>query len=450
VVVLVLLAAFAAYHWDLGVRWGIAATSPTSRPAPTLSLPSLRPAAMVASPTPSSPASGAAVRRALAGPVADRALGARVAVAVADASDGRVVYSSGPATVVPASTTKLLTTSAALLSLGAQRRFTTSVVGLGHRVTLVGGGDPLLMARPVRGSYPTPATLAALARKTATALRAEGVTRIRLGFDAGLFKGPAVDPQWPRTYVTGGVVSPISALWVDEGRVRRGSAQRSPDPARAAAQAFAGMLARAGIAVRGAPPAGAAPVAASLLAKVESAPLSEIVEHTLEASDNEAAEVLARQVAIAEHEPASFAGAVTAVRRVLGSLGVDTAGDTLYDGSGLSRRDRLRPVTLLAVLHTAATNPSIGAVLTGLPVAGFTGSLAYRFQSAKPVGLGVVRAKTGTLTGVSGLAGTVTTSDGVVLDFVAVADRIAVPRTLAARASLDRIAASLAACRCAG
>jgi len=88
-------------------------------------------------------------------------------------------------------------------------------------------------------------------------------------------------------------------------------------------------------------------------------------------------------------------------------------------------------------------------VLAGLPVAGFTGSLTYRFETGDGAGLGAVRAKTGTLTGVHGLAGTVTTEDGVVLGFVAAADRVRVPDTLAARARLDEVAAALAGCTCA-
>ena len=87
-------------------------------------------------------------------------------------------------------------------------------------------------------------------------------------------------------------------------------------------------------------------------------------------------------------------------------------------------------------------------VLTGMPVAGFSGSLTFRFDSGDPAGLGDVRAKTGTLTGVHGLAGTVTTTDGVVLGFVAIADKVKVPNTLEARARIDELAASLAACEC--
>jgi D-alanyl-D-alanine carboxypeptidase/D-alanyl-D-alanine-endopeptidase (penicillin-binding protein 4) len=134
----------------------------------------------------------------------------------------------------------------------------------------------------------------------------------------------------------------------------------------------------------------------------------------------------------------------------LRDLGVPLTGATVYDGSGLSRANRLDPATLLALLRLAADpeHPELRAVLTGLPVAGFTGSLAYRFEDGARAGTGTVRAKTGTLTGVSGLAGVVTDRDGTPLVFVVVADKVAVADTLDARAALDRIAADLAGCAC--
>ena len=162
---------------------------------------------------------------------------------------------------------------------------------------------------------------------------------------------------------------------------------------------------------------------------MQSAPLAQVVQHVLEVSDNEGAEVLARQVAIAQGKPASFAGGAAAVREVLTGLGVDLAGDRTYDGSGLSRHDLLTPETLLSVIRVASSpdKPGLRSVVADLPVAGFTGSLAYRFQSGDKAGLGMVRAKTGTLTGVHGLTGTVTSVDGAVMSFVAIADRVKLP-----------------------
>jgi D-alanyl-D-alanine carboxypeptidase/D-alanyl-D-alanine-endopeptidase (penicillin-binding protein 4) len=184
------------------------------------------------------------------------------------------------------------------------------------------------------------------------------------------------------------------------------------------------------------------------IAAVHGAPLSQVVQHTLEVSDNEASEVLARHVAIASGGSASFDGGAAAVSEVLARLGVDLTGAVIHDGSGLSRADRLGPGTLLDVLRVAATDPDLRTVVSGLPVAGFSGSLALRFEKAPRVALGVVRAKTGTLTGVNGLAGTVMTRDGVLLTFVAIADKVRPANTLFARDQLDRIAGALAACAC--
>lgn len=460
-VVLVLLAAGTTYQFDLGNRWfGFDYPSPVTEPAkvappPGLTLPKVPVAAAVAAASDESAVDPEAVRRALARLVRAKQLGGQLAVDVAQLSDGSLVYRHGAPMVTPASTLKMLTATAALEALGPDHRFVTKVVATpsSPRITLVGGGDPLLGrdASDPDGTYPARADLNTLARATAKALTGLGRARVRLAYDASLFTGPSVNPRWEPSYVPDNVVSPISALWVDEGRERRGFGFRSPDPAAAAAQAFAQALRKQGISVAGAPQAAPAPTDAQDIAAVQSAPLDQIVQHVLEVSDNEGAEVLARQVAIAQGKPASFVGGAAAVREVLTGVGVELAGDRIYDGSGLSRHDLLTPETLLSVIRVAASpqKPGLRSVVADLPVAGFTGSLAYRFQSGDKAGLGMVRAKTGTLTGVHGLTGTVTSVDGAVMSFVAIADRVKLPNTLAARSLLDQVAAALAGCTCA-
>lgn len=469
-VVLLLALAVLAYWFDLGPRWfGLQYPSPVTQPAkvappPGLSLPAMRPPAAVAAGTTERRADPAALRRALASAVRSRALGRHFAVDVSELGDGRVRYRHGADLVTPASTMKLLTTTAALSALGPDHRFTTRVVSArhGHVITLVGGGDPLLERVPQvnegtypadvsRSTYPERADLQTLARGTARALRALGRTSVRLRFDASLFTGPSVSPQWEPGYISDYVVSRISPLWVDEGRLQPGLEARSPDPAAAAAQAFATALKKQKIRVVGQPAPAVAAKGAPALAAVRSAPLAQIVQHILEVSDNEGAEVLARQTAIAVGQPASFDGGSRAVRSVLHRLGVDLTDARIYDGSGLSRHDRVRPETMLAVIGTAADarHPDLRAVVAGLPVAGFTGSLSYRFDTRGQDGLGWVRAKTGTLSGVNAYAGTVTSRDGVVMAFVVVADRVRESDTVEARADLDQIAGALAGCTCA-
>ena len=127
--------------------------------------------------------------------------------------------------------------------------------------------------------------------------------------------------------------------------------------------------------------------------------------------------------------------------RVLGGLGVPLAGAVVYDGSGLSRQDRLDPDTLAAVLAPRgrpATTPSCARSSPACPVAGFTGSLDDRFADADPQGRGRVRAKTGTLTGVHAPRRRRHRRDRRPMAFVLIADRVAVPDTLAARARSTR------------
>jgi D-alanyl-D-alanine carboxypeptidase/D-alanyl-D-alanine-endopeptidase (penicillin-binding protein 4) len=453
-VVLVVLAAVGNVQYDLGRRWfGLETVDPDTQPAKVLpplglDLVAGSPAPPIATPLTPGTADPAAVRAALRQLLSDERLGSHVDVMVTDLTSGDVLFRQGSGAVTPASTTKLLTALAALESLGPMTRFSTTVVGVGNRLTLVGGGDPFLASTPgaAQGKYPPRADVLTLAKRTARPLLAQGITRVRLSYDASLFTGPRVNPTWPASYLPENVVPPISALWVDEGLVDH---RYVADPAAAAGRSFATSLAKAGIKVVGPVRAGKAPAGAVELAAMKSAPVGEIVQHTLEVSDNNAAEVLARHVGLQSGHP-SFEGGAAAVFQVLRGLGVDLTGSRIYDGSGLSRKNRLTPTTLLDVLRVAASpdHPELREVITGLPVAGFTGSLQERFDEGPAAARGRVLAKTGTLTGVHGLAGIASDLDGDLLGFVMIADRVAVPNTLAARHDLDLMAAALGACHC--
>ena len=460
-VIAILAAGVAEWHYGLGERWAGHLPNPQTNPARVLppeglDLPALPAAGQVAAPDTGGDPSARKVARALAPYLHARRLGRHVRVEVAGLADGRVLLDHGTGPVRPASTTKLLTTTAALQVLGPMARFTTTVRqaplgGSRHReeVVLVGGGDPLLASSPkaARGLYPPRADLTTLARRTATELLRRHRSRVELRYDASLFSGPAFSPTWPAGYRD--VVAPISALWVDEGHDPNGTGFVS-DPAQTAADLFARVLERRGVRVAHAPRPGQAPPGSVAIAEVRSAPLGEIVQHVLEVSDNMGAEVIARHVGLAVSRDGSFTGAVRSVLAVLHRLGVDTSGVRLHDGSGLSRQDRIGPHTLVDVLRAAAGpgHPDLRDVVTGLPVAGFTGSLSYRFDQAFPAARGRVRAKTGTLSGVHGLAGVVTDLDGDRMVFVAVADRVRARWDWWAQNRLDRIAGALGACRC--
>jgi D-alanyl-D-alanine carboxypeptidase/D-alanyl-D-alanine-endopeptidase (penicillin-binding protein 4) len=393
--------------------------------------------------------SPAGVARALADRLADPRLGARVSAQVADVATGAVLFDHGAGNLAtPASTAKLLTATALLAVRSADDRLRTRVVA-GARpgeVVLVGAGDPTLSA--AAPGQPTPFAGAARLSDLAVQLRKAAPAKItRVVVDANRYTGPRIGPGWDPTDVDGGFVAPITALMADVGRVvPADKSVRSPAPDLAAGRAFAARLGLPADAVS----RGNAKPGAAVLAEVTSAPLSRLVEQMLLESDNVLAEALARQVAVAEKLPASFAGAAGAVRRVLGRLGVPTAGLQLVDGSGLSPQDKVTPAALVAVLRTVASvdHPALHALVPGLPVAGYDGTLDERYHTGpSAVAAGSVRAKTGTLTGVSSLAGIVADADGRLLVFAFLADAVD-GGTLPAEAALDESAAALARCGC--
>ena len=369
---------------------------------------------------------------------------------VRDLRTGAVVFSHRAGSAeIPASTTKLVTTAAALDLLGPEHRFTTSVVSAGRgKVVLVGGGDPYLLEK-ASSTEPTRASLSALARSTARALKADGVRKVSLGYDASLFSGPSWNPTWPGTY--GDVATKVSALWVNEGRTAPGGGVLGPresDPAKDAAKAFAAQLEKQGVDVSGV--AGArAGQGATRLAAVSSMTLERIVEHVLMTSDNDGAEVLLRQVGVAGGKRGSFADGTAVVVARLKDLGAWTSGTRLVDGSGLSRSTRIPAATLTKLLRVAGEedHPELRPLITGLPVAGVEGSLATKFGDDESLaGRGVVRGKTGTLSKVHGLAGTITTRDGQVLAYAFLVND---PKNdYNATVWLQRVTAAISTCGC--
>ncbi len=395
-------------------------------------------------------ARGFAAAEALREAMSAAVLGSGAAAVVVNPASGRVLFRQrGKQPVTPASTTKLLTATAALAALGPDARLTTKVVR-GRRpgsIVLVGGGDPTLASPEASHAYPKPAQLGRLARETARTLRRAGTTTVRLSYDTSVFTGPALARSWEPDYVEQGYVAPITGLSVDEGRVRPGESKRVSDPARAAAEAFAALLEGQGVTVRGPPREELAPEGSQRLASVRSPALSALVERMLTTSDNMLAEALGRHVALAVGKPAAFSGATAAIEQVVAGLGVPTRDVKLYDCSGLSYDNKLTGRALTRVLFLAATadHPGLRSVLTGLPVAGYSGTLAQRYENGRAARAGgFVRAKTGTLNGVSTLAGVAYRPDGGMLIFAFLADHVPRGRVLAARAVLDRMATVLA------
>jgi D-alanyl-D-alanine carboxypeptidase/D-alanyl-D-alanine-endopeptidase (penicillin-binding protein 4) len=371
-------------------------------------------------------------------------LGAGVSAEVVDVATGKVLLDKDAADpAIPASTAKLLTTTAALITLDPATTFKTTVVAgaTPGEVVLVGGGDLTLSRTAPSQTYPGAPTVADLATQVRAAMPA-GTPVTRIVVDSSLFSGPLTANGWGPADAPSSYAAPVTATAVDGARVSPGSTARSGQPGIDAGSALADALGAPGAAVV----LGVAPPGAKPLATVHSAPVARLVEQALSMSDNMLAEALARQVALARHLPASFEGAAQAVTQALADAGVDVAGVTLSDGSGLSRNDRI-PARALTAVVAGAANGKLGgasALLSGLPVAGYDGTLFDRGDTGTAPG--TVRAKTGTLLGVHALAGTVVTTEGRLLAFAVVADGSG--NEVAAESALDDVAAALAGCGC--
>lgn len=416
----------------------LADTTPPAFPAPTVLAPA--PAGAGQAPTP------AGVEAALGRLVSRQLRGA--SVLVVDPSSGAVLLDQrGSRPRIPASTVKLATAAAALQVLGPSATLPTVAYRDDRTVYLVGSGDPTLARKggvaPAAGGRPSITDLAA-----AVAADYGTQTVVTVVYDASAFDGPALGPGWASAFPRAGVAAPVSALVVDGGRVRPGARARVQDPARQAADVFAQALRSEGLKVRSVR-AGALDPAASEVARVESASVADIVQRMLTDSDNDYAEALAHLVGGAVLSEPNFAGGAQATLSTLASLGIETSGMTLVDGSGLSRRDRVPARALTSILSAVVTSahPDLAPIAAGLPVAGMTGTLASRFSTAATRdGRGFVHAKTGTLTGVTSLAGTVLDRDGRTLVFAMIDDKV---RSLGAtRETMDTVASRLAGCGC--
>ncbi|MGY5883700.1 D-alanyl-D-alanine carboxypeptidase/D-alanyl-D-alanine endopeptidase [Modestobacter lacusdianchii] len=447
VLALVLVAAGVLLAVQLTGGPGDPGVAPDAEQVPDAVLPELSdPAPVLAALSAEAPVPDPAALAAVLGPLLDApALGTGLSAEVVDVATGRVLLerdATDPST--PASTTKLLTGLAAVTTLGPTERIETTVVAgsAPGEVVLVGGGDPTLSTTAPSVDYPGAATVADLAAQVQQALAGQPVTRVVV--DNSLFTGPLTATGWGEGDAPSTYAAPVTATAVDGARVTPGQSQRSGQPGTDAGRALAEALG-----VPGAPVAlGAAPAGARTLGTVESAPVGRLVEQALTASDNLLAETLARHVAIARGLPATFDGAGAAVTAALAEAGLDTTGLSLADASGLSQDDRAPARLLVDVVQAAADGsiPDADVLLSGLPVAGYDGTLAER--TADGAGSpGAVRAKTGTLLGVNDLAGTVQTADGRLLAFSVLADGAA--GTIgAAEAALDEVAAALAGCGC--
>jgi len=330
--------------------------------------------------------------------------------------------------LLPASTMKLVTAATSLVTLGADHRFTTAVVrgDSPDEVVLVGGGDPLLTA----------AELGVLAQRTARKLTRIGVTAVDVVLDDTLYPAPTNASGW----LSGDIptyAAPVRALGL--------LSAYTSDTAVNAAYAFTGALRANGMSATYSG-RDAAPDDAATIARIRPNTLGDAVDLMLVVSENNVAEQLFRQVALARGAPASWRAAEREALEVLDELGLPLRGIVLDDGSGLSSDDRLtgRFLTELLRLIADPDNVELHRILSEgwLPVSGQTGTLARRFTGSGACAIGDVFAKTGSLTGVQTLAGFTQGADGRPKAFaILVNDAYG-----DARPVIDRIAAEVNGC----
>ncbi|OFT57854.1 D-alanyl-D-alanine carboxypeptidase [Corynebacterium sp. HMSC05H05] len=334
---------------------------------------------------------------------------------VTQSSSGDAVFDrASDEALKPASVTKVLTASAALLSLGAQDRITTEVVRGANpgEVVIKAAGDVWLDAEALD-------ELAEQVGQADTVL-----------IDTSAWDGmPELMPGWDPLDIDGGFVAPLQPAMLSGGRINgetSGDVARSHTPALEVAQALANRV--------GAQNVGEGHGDGEVVAAVESPTLVERLELMMKNSDNVYAEAIGREVALAR----GTTDAPGATLSVLEERGFNTAGLVLRDNSGLSADNLIAPKLLDALLYDATAQPALRPLLATLPVAAGEGTLLDRYSDL--AGRGWVRAKTGTLDGTASLAGTVTSVNGNVYTFALICNDADV---LAARRAMDEFTSAL-------
>jgi D-alanyl-D-alanine carboxypeptidase/D-alanyl-D-alanine-endopeptidase (penicillin-binding protein 4) len=309
-----------------------------------------------------------------------------------DLATGETVYSRNPGLpLLPASNEKLAVTYAALTGLGPAFRIETDVLGEGDQdgttwtgdVVLKGYGDPTLSS----------AGLAALARQ----VRADGIVRVSghvLG-DESWFDARRAAPGWKASFLVTDS-PPLSALTVDRSTSRR--------PALVAAQLFRRALAHAGVTVDGGAALGSAGGAAVPLASIDSPTVATMVHAMDRVSDNFTAEMLLKELGAVQAGRGTTAAGAGVVTGLLELAGVQLDGVRIVDGSGLSLLDRMTSTSLVSLLNVMWDDTGVRLeLLSSLPVAGRSGTLADRMRGTAAEG--VVLAKTGTTDNATALSG---------------------------------------------
>jgi D-alanyl-D-alanine carboxypeptidase/D-alanyl-D-alanine-endopeptidase (penicillin-binding protein 4) len=419
----------------------------------------------VGTPTPEEEAAEAALRRCVEARLLTRHRG-MWGVLIKDTSTGRVLFDrNAHLPFNPASNVKLVTTAAALGGLGPRFRFATELFGRVDRGRVVGGlylrggGDPTLITsdldrlaaalrqrgvRQIEGplyldnsAYDGPTDPPGYRRFRSSHPFRAGVDALSLNYNVVRI---TITPAASAGELAAVTLEPGSSYFKLQGRVRtsrrrprlrvathskgqwtgvsttgrlppggrpRSFWRRVYQPALYAGHTFLRLLEARGVTFVKHRVLRSRRVPADLprLALHRSAPLATIVRAGNKRSRNLVAEQLLLALGASTFgAPATYAKGRRAVAGYLGRVGIPPGTYRLENGSGLSRRSRMRPADLVAVLERLhqdlGTGPEIRA---SLPVAGQDGTLRRRFRGT--IFEGAMRAKTGTLSGILSLSG---------------------------------------------
>jgi serine-type D-Ala-D-Ala carboxypeptidase/endopeptidase (penicillin-binding protein 4) len=346
---------------------------------------------------------------------------------VRDLDGQRTLFSSKPdAPRAPASVEKLYTTAAALMRFGPDATLSTSVAGRGFLdpdgvwrgdLYLRGGGDPTLGGDDLQ--------------RLSRAVGQAGILRV----DGSILGDESRLDTLRGSYDSGGaydrdIGGVLGALTLNRGFSKDGR------PAAYAAGQFARVLRTDGIRVEGRSGAGTAPADAQELATVSSPPMRDLIRLTNVPSDNFLAEMLVKDLGAEFGGAGTTAAGVGVVKSQLAELGLTPQ---VVDGSGLSRADRTTPRQVVHLLEAMHGQEVAGAFEGSLAVAGRTGTIRRRMRGTAAQDR--CRAKTGTLIGVSALAGLCDSAGGHTIAFAMLMTRTSLAR---AHGVQDRVAAAIA------
>ena len=330
---------------------------------------------------------------------------ASIGIKVVSVESGDVLYTKNAQKLHhPASTTKLFTAATALAKLGPNYRFITSLYAVTRtdaqiidNIYLKGKGDPILQTEDLI--------------ELCDSLVQTGVKTIKgdIVVDETFFDTVREGPGW---------------MWDDKPFKMSALSIRNLEPdkhaenrAMACGHFLKDQLTQAGISVKGNVVSGKVPTDGESVVEHLSPPLSHIVKSMNKPSDNWIAEMLFKTIgAEVKGEPGTWRKGREAIGEFLNEI---TDGQNTFrfvDGSGLSRYNLLNTELLTKLLVYMYNNFELMPEFTAsLPIAGVDGTLRNRMQGLYAEK--VLRAKTGTLSGVSALAGYTRTADGKVLTF---------------------------------